>query len=491
MRGDDDMTDQEQPGNTDKGSLEEILEKHEKLRWAYIEVESECNKVVAQLQKAHKIRILATLFIILVFVVTGLYAGKKIPYIDRRVEKSLHMTKKTSPVRTFSVKPGPISESISLVGDLSPGEVVNIVTPFDGIVKDKHFQHGEYVKKGQPLLELDISDIEIKYNGAKTDYIKAADKLQDFQNWENSDDVMKAKRSLSKSKMTLEAQKRTFQTTEGLFKEGIVSETEYENARQQYSSAQLDYENAIDELKSTRAKGTGDHLSVAMVEMRTAKSKLQELERQLNQAKVTAPVTGVIVLPSSEDKDKKGKRVDKGVSFTRGEILVTIGDIERLSVQVDIDEMEVLKIKDGQDVTVTGGAFPGITLKGKVSSISSQATRDDAQRGPPSFRVTVILDALPQSVMEKIRLTALPQSVMEKIRLGMSADVKILTYSKTDALTVPFQAVKHEGSDYFVTVKDKGTGQLKRTKVEAGITTLDSMEILKGVKAGDEIVIDH
>lgn len=491
MRGDDDMTDPEQPGNTHKGSLEEMMEKHEKLRRAYIEVESECNRVVTELRKAHKIRILATLFIILVFVVTGLYAWKKIPYIERRVEKSLHMAEKTSSVKTFSVEPGPISESVSLAGDLKPGEVVNIVTPFDGIVKDKHFQYGEYVKKGQPLLELDISDIEIKYNGAKTDYIKAADKLQDLQNWENSDDVMKAKRSLSKSKMTLEAQKRTFQATEGLFKEGIVSETEHENAKQQYSSAQLDYENAIDELKSTRAKGTGDHLSVAMVEMRTAKSKLQELERQLNQAKATAPVTGVIVLPSSEDKDKKGKRVDKGVSFTRGEILVTIGNIEKLSVQVDIDEMEVLKIKDGQDVTVTGDAFPRITLKGKVSSISSQATRDDAQKGPPSFRVTIILDALPQSVKEKIRLNEIPQSVMEKIRLGMSADVKILTYSKTDALTVPFKAVQHEGSDYSVTVRDKGTGQLQRIKVETGITTLDSVEILKGVNAGDEIVIGH
>lgn len=472
------MTGPEQPGNAHKGSLDEIIEKHEKLKRAYIEVETKCNNVVAELQKAHKIRILATLFIITVFVIVGLYTWKKVPYIERRVEKSLHMGKKTSAARTFRVDPGPISESISQAGELKPGEVVNIVAPFEGIVKDKHFQYGEYVKKGQPLLELDISDIEIKYNGAKTDYINAADKLQDFQNWENSDDVMKAKRSLSRSKMTLEAQKKAFQATEGLFKEGIVSETEYENAKQQYSSAQLDYENAIDELKSTRAKGTGDHLKVADVEMQTAKSKFKELERQLNQARVTAPVTGVIVLPSSEDKEKKGKMVDRGVSFSRGEILVTIGNIERLSVQVDIDEMEVLKIKNGQDVMVTGDAFPGTALKGKVSSISSQVIRDDAQKGPPSFRVTITIDGL-------------PQSVMEKIRLGMSADVKILTYSKTDALTVPFQAVKHEGNDYFVIVKGKAPGQLNKIKVEAGITTLDRVEILKGVRAGDEIVIDH
>jgi HlyD family secretion protein len=480
----DDIPEPGQPKDTHKDPLEELMGRHEKLRRAYLEVESECNKVVADLKKAHRIRILATLFIIIVFVVIGLYVWKKIPFIEKHLEKK-------SSVGTFTVQSGPISETISLAGDLKPGEVVSIVAPFDGVVKEKRFQYGEYVTKDQLLLALDVSDMQIKYDGAKTDYIKAADKLKNYQNWENSDDVVKAKRSLSRSKMTLDAQKKTFQATEGLFKEGIVSETEYENAKQQYASAQLDYENAVDELRSTKAKGTGDHLTVATLEMRTARSKLQELEGQLSRAKVLAPVAGVIVLPSSEDKDKKGKRVEKGVSFTRGEVVVTIGNIEKLSVQVDVDEIEVMKVKTGQDVTVTGDAFPRITLTGKVASISSQGTRGDGQKGPPSFGVNVLLDALPREVMERIRLKGIPEPVMEKIRLGMSADVKILVYSKSDALTVPLQAVQRDGAGYVVTVREKGTGKLKKTKVVTGITTLDSVEILKGLKAGDEIVIEH
>ena len=485
------MAEPEQPDKTHTNSFEEMIEKHEKLRKAYLEVERECNTIMADLKKAHKIRIFVTLFIILVFVVVGLYVWKKMPYIERRVEKSLHMKEKTSTVRTFTVKPGPISESIALEGTLKPSEAVNIVSPFDGTVKGKHFQYGEYVKKDQPLLELDTSDIEVKYDAAKTDYIKAADKVKDMQNWENSDDVMKAKRSLSKSKMTLEAQKKTFQTTEGLFKEGIVAQTEYENAKQQYSSSKLDYDNAVDELKNARAKGAGNYLEVAVLDMKSAKIKFNGLKNQLDRGNVTAPLEGVVVLPSSGDKDKKDKRVDKGVSFARGETLVTIGNIENLSVQVDVDEMEVLKIKNGQDVTVTGIAFPGIVLKGKVSSISSQATPDETQKGSPSFRVIVVLDELPRSVIDKIRLKGASQSVVEKIRLGMSATVKILTYSKADALTVPIKAVTEEDGGYFLTVRDKGTGKPGRIQIETGITTPDSVEIINGIKIGDEVLIEE
>ncbi|MCX5817038.1 MAG: efflux RND transporter periplasmic adaptor subunit [Proteobacteria bacterium] len=491
MRGDDSMAEPEQPDKTHTNSFEEMIEKHEKLREAYLEVERECNTIMADLKKAHKIRIFVTLFIILVFVVVGLYVWKKMPYIERRVEKSLHMKEKTSTVRTFTVKPGPISESIALEGTLKPSEVVNIVSPFDGVVKETSFQYGAFVKKGQPLLELDISDIEVKYDGAKTDYIKAADKVKDMRDWENSDDVMKAKRSLSKSKMTLEAQKKTFQATEGLFKEGIVAETEYENAKQQYSSSKLDYDNAVDELKNARAKGAGNYLEVAVLDMKSAKIKFDELKKQFDRANVTAPIDGIVVLPSSGDKDKKGKRVDKGVSFTRGETLITIGNIENLSVQVDVDEIEVLKIKNGQDVTVTGNAFPGIVLKGKVSSISSQATQDEAQKGPPSFRVIILLGGLPQSEMDKIRLKGIPQSVMEKIRLGMSADVKILTYSRADALTVPIKAVTEGDGRYFLAVRDKGTGKPVRVQIETGITTPDSVEIINGIKEGDEVLIEE
>ncbi|MCX5812260.1 MAG: efflux RND transporter periplasmic adaptor subunit [Proteobacteria bacterium] len=488
---DDSMTETDQPGNVHTSSLREVIERHENLRKAYLEIEHECNNIRDDLKKAHKIRLFVTFFIILVFVAAGLYEWKRIHHAGSHANKSAVGRKKGSSVTTHAVKSGPISESIALEGTLKPGEAVNIVCPFDGIVKGKHFQYGEYVKRGQPLLELDISDIEVKYDGAKTDYIKAADKVKNMRDWENSDDVMKAKRSLSRSNMILEAQKKTFQATEGLFKEGIVSETEYENARQQYSSSKLDYDNAVDELKNARTKGTGNYLEVAALDMKSAKIKFDELKKQLDRANVTAPLDGVVVLPSSGDKDKKDKRIDKGVSFTRGETLVTIGNIENLSVHVDVDEMEVLKVKNGQDVTVTGNAFPGIMLKGKVSGISSQATQDEAQKGPPSFRVVVVLDGLPQSVTEKIRLKGMSQSVNEKIRLGMSADVKILTYSKTDALAVPVKAVAEEGGNYFLTVKDKGTGQTKKVKVETGITTPDLVEIINGIKEGDEVLIEE
>ena len=124
---------------------------------------------------------------------------------------------------------------------------------------------------------------------------------------------------------------------------------------------------------------------------------------------------------------------------------------------------------------VSGDAFSGISLDGEISHISSQATK---KGDIPSFEITVDIKHLSP---EHKRWA----------RLGMSANLEVVIYSKSNALMVPIDCVTKSGSDWFVRIRNKETREIKEVKVETGITTLDSVEILSGLKPGDEVVIGN
>jgi len=459
-----DRTEIEQLRQKESELNEEIKVQHQALQKSYLELEDSNALLQAALKKVHIIRIAATALIILLFVSIGV-----VTWIKSSPGKSdgiFFKKKKDGTPATYIVVPRNLTDSISLKGNLKPIKVVNVTSPFAGTVKEKLFQYGETVAKGQVLIRMDVTDTESKYRDAKAAFIKAVEKYQQVTDWQKSDEMTKEARSLAKAK-------RTFQETETLFKKGIVSSNEYEDEK-------TNYENELQTYRTTRAKGEGENLTLAKLEYDNAKAKLNELQSQLSGAVVRAPVSGTVIRSGLADKDKKEKVIEKGASFNQGELLVSIGDASGLSVTASVDEMEVTKIKKGQEVVITGEAYPGILLKGTVNYISSQANVK-AGDGDGSKAATFEIG---------IAVASLSPEAANMVRLGMSSKLSILILNKPDAILVPIDAVRTEGDDHAVTVIDKKTRERKTVKVETGITTLDSVEIIKGLSRGDEVALN-
>ena len=140
-----------------------------------------------------------------------------------------------------------------------------------------------------------------------------------------------------------------------------------------------------------------------------------------------------------------------------------------------MDEVDITRIKVGQEVRVTGDAFPGVRLDGRIRALSPHAEEGDNRGGAPSFGVTVLID----SVAPELR---------NRIFVGMSANLEILIFDKKDALMAPLPAVITEGGNRYVMVK-AGNGPARKTPVKTGLTTLDAVEIVSGLKAGDVIEV--
>lgn len=466
-----DKTEVERLQESEQRLTRELKEKHNELQKSYLEMEETNDSLKAALRKVQIIRVVATIFVIILFLSIGLFTWKQTHF---STGKAATDSKPSETVRIFSVAPRPLTDSITLKGVLKPIQVVNITSPMSAMVKEKLFEYGQAVAKGQLLLRLDRSETEVKYRDAKTAYIEAAEKVKELDSWSNSNEMAKARQSVTRSKLALDGYEKTLQETERLFKKEIVPATEYASAKQQFTTAKMDYEASLRDMEAVRIKGEGQNRHVADLKLQNARQKLQDLEKQLQQSDIIAPVSGTILLPNlAGEKEQKGKIAERGVTFSQGDILLSIGNTEGLSMTAAVDELEVLKIKKDQEVRITVDAF-GETINGRVTHISSQAVKGTDGKKTASFEVSVSMDSL-------------PATLKDKLRLGMSANMEIMLLNKPDALLLPIQAVIMEGPDRVVKVRDKATDKINKVKVQTGITTLDSVEIVSGLKAGDEV----
>ncbi|MBN2126430.1 MAG: PAS domain S-box protein, partial [Deltaproteobacteria bacterium] len=372
---------------------EEVKARHRELQEAYLKIEESHRNLGVTLKRVQVIRIVATLLIIAAFLGTGLHFWKKEHGSGSATTGGpFKGDPGTAPVQTVTLTPSPFSSTLSLAGILEPMEVVGVVSPLTGKVEKKFFDYGDRVKQGDVLLKMETSDVEVNLREAEANYMKAFQHLRELQDWENQSEVKTARRSITKAELALENQKRKLEDAERLFKKGIIPESEYDSAREQIRNMELDLQASREELRAVLEKGNRENVKIARLEAENARIKMEDLREQIRKATVSAPVSGVVVLPELSRDDKDVKKVERGVSFQQGQILFFIGDLEGLSVKAGVDEIAITRIRKGQKVTVTGDAFPGISLNGEITHISSQATKED---GAPSFEIKVTIRHLP------------------------------------------------------------------------------------------------
>lgn len=149
-----------------------------------------------------------------------------------------------------------------------------------------------------------------------------------------------------------------------------------------------------------------------------------------------------------------------------------VPDYDELQLVAQMDELDIPNIKKDQEVKVTVTALPDKTYTGKVKEIAEQG---QVQNGVSSFSVIISLDKT------------------DDLKAGMTADASILVNEKKDALYVPIEAVQKDSDDkYYVLVpEEKDNGKTKKVKkfVETGLHNEDNIEITKGVKKGEKVIL--
>jgi HlyD family secretion protein len=272
------------------------------------------------------------------------------------------------------------------------------------------------------------------------DYVKEGDVLVKLADDEISAQLKEAKAILSAAKIRLNNSERNLDRVKKLFEKGFIPKEEMER-----SQLEVDINRA---------------------ELSKAKSNFELIQARLKNTFITAPISGVVTKKHIEKGEiVAGPLGSKGVSEPVP--IAEITDFNSLKVYTDVDEIDIAKIRIGQEAIITADAYPERKLQGKVEEIALVPSKK--KEVGTNYRVKV-----------KIKNPA------KFLRLGMTTNVDFILSSKKNVLSISRNSVLKDGkSSYVLIIKN---GRVYKKSIDIGIEGENYVEVTQGLKPNQMVI---
>jgi HlyD family secretion protein len=413
-------------------------------------------------------------------------------------------------VQTGTVVRQDLTSVVTASGEIKPKNYINIGANAMGEITALLVKEGEHVRKGQLLAKIEdtqpVADVDAQkatLSSSKADStaseagLKAAD-----------ENVATLQSALARDRADLDRMKAELDRAQSLFNEQLLAKQELDLKRFTYeaqNAAIKQSENRVSQARAQREQ-TAAQLASTQKRIAVARANLVRATDILSKRNSYAPLDGVVTnLPV-----RQGESVVPGLQNQNGTIIMTIADMSLITAEVKVDETDIVNVSLQQIVEISIDAIPGRTFKGHVTEIGNTAIlRSSGMAASQSaissqeakdFKVVVALDNPP-----------------DEIRPGLSCTAKITTATRSNVLTIPIQALtvrqkgdleqkssgsgtaasaatkpdpatekanKEEITGVFVIAGEKAVFR----KVETGITGATDIEVLTGLKEGDQLI---
>lgn len=214
----------------------------------------------------------------------------------------------------------------------------------------------------------------------------------------------------------------------------------------------------------------GDGVGSSKLSLESAKNQLESAKKSLDDYSVTAPISGTVITKNAKEGDN--------INAAYNSSLAVIYDMSKVKFKMQVDELDVLKISVGQEVSVKADALEGVELTGHITNISLEA---NTTGGVTEYPVTVELDEVGD---------LLP---------GMNVSATIVLKEEKDALCIPVDALMRGDVVYLKNAQGEETppeeleagvpAGFHEVKVTAGISSDSYVQILSGLKPEDEVYV--
>lgn len=346
-------------------------------------------------------------------------------------------------VKVENVKKRTLTQLVNSTGKIYPVNQVILRPEVAGEIVDLPVVEGQKVKKGDLLIRVKPDQYIARKNRA-------------------NESLNSAKSNLTIYKATLERVEAEFKRVQGLHEKRLASEKELEIA------------------KASLAESKG-RVSAQRAAVEQAKESFNEAKVDLDKTVIYSPIEGTITQLNVELSERV-----LGSSWNQGTHIMTVADLDKMEARVDVDENDVVLIKENQEAVIEIDAFKDMEFKGVVTQIGNSAksrgmgTQDEVV----NFEVRVLL-------IDK----------HERIRPGMSCDADIKTATRNDVYSVPIQSVtarlneeefdentpasKRKPKEVVFVVEND---VVKMKEVKTGISDEDYYEILSGLTENQVVV---
>ncbi len=385
-----------------------------------------------------------------------------------------------------------IIETVNASGKIYPEVEVKVSPDISGEIVELNVAEGDSVHRGQILARI-YADIY----ASQRDQAAAGVAQSQAQ-------VSNSKAQLGSLKATVDQAETNYKRQKQLLDENVISRAEFEQADQSIKTARAQYNAAIEGIKGSQAF------------VQSAQAQLARASKDVSRATLIAPMDGVVTLLGV----KKGERV-VGTAQMAGTEMMRVADLSVMEVRVNVGENDIPKVHLNDSALIEVDAYSNRKFKGIVTKIGSSNTTA-AQSSQLSSSTDV--------ANYQVHIRLLPDSYKDLIvdgsarnfpfRPGMNASADIQTKTHANVLSVPINAVttrnkkgetkpdkKKEDSKsedqkdeteavantdddieevVFILQADKIN--VKKVKVKTGIQDINFIELIDGLKEGDEII---
>jgi HlyD family secretion protein len=407
-------------------------------------------------------------------------------------------SKNVATVQTGKVQREDLATVVSASGEIRPKVYVNIGANAFGKITHLYVKEGDHVKKGQMLAQLenvqpsaDVQSNQASLDASETDAVAA------------SAAVRTAEADLRRAQADYDRNKLDWDRAQNLYKDGLIAKSDFDSRQNAWTTADAGLVQAQTRLAQAKAQKDSADGHIAQ-----ARATLTHYTDLLQKTTYPAPFDGIITnLPVRE-----GETVVIGIQNAQGSTLMTLADMSVITAEVKVDETDIVNVRLGQPAEITIDAIPKKIFHGTVSQIgdnaivrssgvstSQQATASEEAK---DFKVVVTLSDAPQD-----------------LRPGLSTTAKITTATRSNALSIPIQALtmrsktqmeqqnSSPGSVHAAAPQPKeaalksskkdddlqGVFVIRNHKAEfvpitTGITGTTDIEVLNGLKEGDEVI---
>ena len=416
-------------------------------------------------------------------------------------------------VMTAKVVREDLVSTVSGTGQIKPKTYVNVGAEALGRITHLYVKEGDLVRKGEELATIENVQQEANVNGQKA-AIAAAD--TDIAADVAAEKTQEA--TVQHAIADLEQKKLDFDRAKALYTAQVMSKQDFDAKKMAYDTdvaTLAQNQAAVAQAKAQTASARG-HMNTQQADL-TANVDLYKKTIAI------APFDGIVTnLPVRE-----GETVVPGIQDTNGSVLMTLADVSVITAEVKVDETDIVNVALGQPADVSVDAIPNKVFKGHVTEVGDQALlrstglatsqTTSGQEEAKDFKVVITLDH--------------PSA---ELKPGLSTTAKITTATSKDAIVIPIQALvmrnpketlkpgeipttastvsaasadpaasnsnsaepsstpagpnPNDVQGVFVVSNEKGKLRVHFAPVTTGITGVTDIQVLSGIKPGDEIV---
>lgn len=426
-------------------------------------------------------------------------------------------------VEASKLKPATISVTISGTGTIEAAEFVEMRASTNGLIDEVLVRSGDTVQAGQPLVKMTARLAQSQYDQAvasvdvaraqmnqlmarsgnsnnsavlqlrqaEAQLQSAKARLAELERGSSATVLAQAEASFKQAVLSREEAEKDYERMKDLYDQGAVAKAQLEAAKAKLESAKSQEKAASQAWQSAQAGPTetelaaaraqvaqaqtalelaqigvatrGDEEASARAKLRQAEAQLASAREELENAVLRSPFSGKVLSVPAQS----------GASVTAGMLLVTVGRPGGLVAKIAIDEVDVVRLRNGMEGRINTDAAMDRSFAGTVTYISAQGTALSNGSTGATFEVHVAV-----------------QEGLEVLRPGMTVDVEIEVERKNAGIAIPLQAIIEEEMNgarnrYVFVVKNNVA---RRMEISLGLSNETMAEIISGITADDMVI---